>query len=160
MITSDKFQVLRDLVFFKEFPDKELQTFLGICAERVFNEGETVFQEGSTGDEFYIIVNGEVAIMKEAETGERQLLTVLETGSVFGEMSLIDSSPRSATAEVASGKAELLVIKRIFLEELSRRNLDLAAKLILTLIKYISERLRMTSERYAFARNTLKQFET
>ncbi|MDD5089308.1 MAG: cyclic nucleotide-binding domain-containing protein [Candidatus Wallbacteria bacterium] len=159
MITSDKFAVLRDLSFFKEFADDELQTFLSICAEKVLKEGEKVFLEGSIGEEFFIIVSGQVAIVKESDSGERQLLTVLERGGVFGEMSIIDNSPRSACAEVIDSNAELLIVKKKFLEDLSKRNLDLSVKLILTLIQFISERLRMTSERFAFAQSTLKNLE-
>ncbi|MDD2715450.1 MAG: cyclic nucleotide-binding domain-containing protein [Candidatus Wallbacteria bacterium] len=159
MITTDMFQILRDLVFFQDFSDRELQSFLSICTDREFKQGEIIFHEGVGGDEFYIIVTGEVAIMKETESGQKELLSILETGSVFGEMSIIDSSPRSAGSEVASDKANLLVIKRAFLEELAKSDLDLAVKLMLTLIKYISERLRQTTERFALAQKMLRQME-
>jgi CRP-like cAMP-binding protein len=159
MITSEKFILVRKLDFFNEFNDDELQSFLNVCAERTFENGEVIFEEGSIGDEFYIIIRGSVEILKETSSGERQLLAVIEDGSVFGEMSIIDQSPRSATAAVAEdGQAELLVIKKVFLEELSLANIDIATKLVLTLIKYISERLRLTSERAFFAQNTLNNF--
>jgi len=159
MISSEKFEFLRKLDFFKDFKDSELQKFLSVCAERIFENGEIIFEEGSIGDEFYIITKGSVEILKESSTGERQLLAVIEDGSVFGEMSIIDQTPRSATAAVGEdAQAELLVIKKVFLEELSLSDLDLATKLILTLIKYISERLRLTSERAYFAQNTLNSF--
>lgn len=159
MITTDKFELVRKLNFFDDFTDSELQSFLSVCAERSFENGEVIFEEGTVGDEFYIIIRGRVEILKESTSGERQLLAVIEDGSVFGEMSIIDKTPRSATVAVGEdAQAELLVIKKIFLEELSQSNIDIATKLVLTLIKYISERLRLTSERAFFAQNTLNSF--
>ena len=54
---------------------------------------ETIFQEGEHGDEFFVVVRGEV----EIRSGNRHLET-LGQDSIFGEMALIDDSPRSATA--------------------------------------------------------------
>jgi len=159
MITTDKFELVRKLNFFDDFKDSELQSFLSVCAERSFENGEVIFEEGTIGDEFYIIIKGSVEILKESTSGDRQLLAVIEDGSVFGEMSIIDKTPRSATAAVGEdAKAELLVIKKVFLEELSQSDINIATKLVLTLIKYISERLRLTSERAFFAQNTLNSF--
>ena len=60
---------------------------------RNFAKGKTIFQEGDRGDEFFIVVRGQV----EIRSGDR-LLETLEADGIFGEMALIDDSPRSATA--------------------------------------------------------------
>ena len=60
---------------------------------RNFTKGKTIFEEGDRGDEFYIIVRGEV----EIRSGARHFETLGPDG-IFGEMALIDDSPRSATA--------------------------------------------------------------
>ena len=60
---------------------------------RNFPKGKTIFQEGEQGDEFFIVVRGRV----EIRSGERHFET-LEADGIFGEMALIDDSPRSATA--------------------------------------------------------------
>jgi CRP/FNR family cyclic AMP-dependent transcriptional regulator len=60
---------------------------------RNFAKGKTIFQEGDRGDEFFIVVRGQVEIV----SGDRHLET-LEDDGIFGEMALIDDSPRSATA--------------------------------------------------------------
>lgn len=159
MISTERFSLFRKLGFFKDFSDKELNEFLGICAERIYNPREPIFKEGDSGDEFYIIISGEIEIVKSNNTGQQQLLAVLEPGSVFGEMSIIDSSPRSADAIVGDSEVELLIIKRAFLEDLAEKNLELATKLILTLVRYICERLRLTSERFLFAQNMLNRFD-
>ena len=59
---------------------------------RNFATGETLFKEGERGDEFFVVVRGKV----EIRTGDRQLETLGPKG-IFGEMALIDDSPRSAT---------------------------------------------------------------
>jgi CRP/FNR family cyclic AMP-dependent transcriptional regulator len=59
---------------------------------RDFANGQTIFREGDRGDEFFVVVRGEV----EIRSGNRHLET-LGQNSIFGEMALIDDSPRSAT---------------------------------------------------------------
>jgi CRP/FNR family cyclic AMP-dependent transcriptional regulator len=59
---------------------------------RNFAKGKTIFQEGDRGDEFFIVVRGRV----EIRSGDRHFETI-EADGIFGEMALIDDSPRSAT---------------------------------------------------------------
>ena len=59
---------------------------------RFFAKGETIFREGEQGDESFVVVRGQV----EIKSGNRRLETVGQN-SIFGEMALIDDSPRSAT---------------------------------------------------------------
>jgi CRP/FNR family transcriptional regulator, cyclic AMP receptor protein len=61
--------------------------------KRNFGKGKTIFQEGDLGDEFFVIVRGQV----EIRSGDRHFETLGPDG-IFGEMALIDDSPRSATA--------------------------------------------------------------
>ena len=68
--------------------------------------GETIFKEGETAKELYVIKSGQV----EIQLGNR-LLATLETNDIFGEMALIDSAPRSATA-VAKTDVALVPISR------------------------------------------------
>ena len=60
---------------------------------RIVAKGKTIFQEGDSGDEFFIVVRGQV----EIRSGDRHFETLGPDG-IFGEMALIDDSPRSATA--------------------------------------------------------------
>jgi len=60
---------------------------------RNLSKGKTIFQEGDRGDEFFVVVRGRVEII----SGDRHFET-LEADGIFGEMALIDDSPRSATA--------------------------------------------------------------
>ncbi|MEK9723302.1 MAG: cyclic nucleotide-binding domain-containing protein [Rhodospirillaceae bacterium] len=75
-----------------------------------FQAGDVLFEEGDAGEIAYLIKSGEVEILLRLGNEER-ILTRLGRGEIFGEMSLIDSQPRSATARV-SADAELAVIGR------------------------------------------------
>jgi CRP/FNR family transcriptional regulator, cyclic AMP receptor protein len=72
---------------------------------RNFTKGRTIFQEGDRGDEFFIVMRGQV----EIRSGDRHLETLGPDG-IFGEMALIDDSPRSASA-VALSDVTLAPIK-------------------------------------------------
>lgn len=75
---------------------------------KVYNDGEIIVQEGSTGREMYVIQSGKVQVSKSMGSTAIVLATLGE-GEVFGEMSLIDSQPRSATVR-ALGETRVLII--------------------------------------------------
>jgi CRP/FNR family transcriptional regulator, cyclic AMP receptor protein len=77
---------------------------------REFAKGETVFREGDRGDEFFVVVRGVV----EITSGNRRLET-LSQGSIFGEMALIDDSPRSATVTALTDVTVAPIKERQFL---------------------------------------------
>ena len=74
-----------------------------------YADGEIIVREGDTGREMYVIRSGRVEVTKSLG-GRNVVLATLERGSFFGEMSLLESLPRSATVR-AKGDAELLVIE-------------------------------------------------
>lgn len=74
-----------------------------------YENGDLIFSEGDTGREMYIVQSGAVEIRKTCGNG-KVLLARLEKGEFFGEMSLLESLPRSASAH-ALGTTRLLVIK-------------------------------------------------
>eukprot|EP00927_Polykrikos_kofoidii_P002866 TRINITY_DN11146_c0_g1_i2.p1 TRINITY_DN11146_c0_g1~~TRINITY_DN11146_c0_g1_i2.p1 ORF type:complete len:1033 (-),score=216.59 TRINITY_DN11146_c0_g1_i2:51-3107(-) len=81
--------------------------------EIVFKKGDTILKQGTVGDTFYLLHNGAVAIYKD-----RQLVTKLRasdskgTAEVFGERSLVDNEPRTATVKVISESANVISIDR------------------------------------------------
>jgi GAF domain-containing protein len=77
---------------------------------RVYTNGEPICREGEPGEVMYVIQSGKVKITKRAHAGELSLAT-LESGDIFGEMTLFDKLPRSATG-TALGEARVLSIDR------------------------------------------------
>ena len=77
---------------------------------RFFAKGDTIFREGERGDEFFVVVRGNV----EIRSGDRRLETLRPKG-IFGEMALIDKSPRSATVTAVTDVELVPVDERQFL---------------------------------------------
>jgi CRP-like cAMP-binding protein len=90
--------------------------------------GEHVFLEGDLGTEMFIIVEGRVRIEKRIR-GEAHVLSVLEKGDFFGEMGVLESTPRSADA-VAETEAKLLAITGSRFDEMIRKTPEIAVRII------------------------------
>jgi len=134
--------------FFKEIPifsnlsPEEIQTFIYIAKERFFEKGQAIFYEEDMGTSFYIIVSGQVKIVMLSSDGREHILGVLKDKDFFGEMSLLDGEPRSATA-IALEDVKVLSISRDAFMKLLRENPDICLKILVTL----SKRLRQTDKR-------------
>jgi CRP-like cAMP-binding protein len=95
--------------------------------------GEVIFKEGDTGNLMYVILEGEIEILKSV-AGSHKTLSILGKGEFFGEMSLLDDSPRSATA-MCSQEAKLLVMSDDQLDSYISSNPDFAVKMIRNLAR-------------------------
>src|SRR5207237_220867 len=111
-----------------------------IAAQKQLKANERVFQEGEVGTEMYIIASGKVRISKMVPGVGEEALAILEPGSYFGEMALIDDTPRSADA-TAHMPCTLYVIQKADLEELMFLHKDLAYELLCTFVRTLSGRL-------------------
>ncbi len=106
--------------------------------------GEEVFHEGSSGEYMALIARGRVRVIKEDSVGRRRTITTLLPGKTLGEMSLIDTEPRSATI-VADTDTLLLVFTRIQFQRLIDTYPGLGVKMLTNLARMMSQRLRRTS---------------
>lgn len=97
-----------------------------------FRDGEEIFEEGQAGNLMYVIIHGDVVIMKQGAVIDR-----LAEGDIFGEMSLVDTQPRSAAA-IAKGDTLLLPVDRDRFAQLVQEEPDFA----LSVMAIISTRLR------------------
>jgi CRP-like cAMP-binding protein len=105
-----------------------------------YSKGQFVFREGEDGDEMYIIQSGQVAIQKTLRN-KKTVLTLLEKGDFFGEMSILERLPRTADAEVIED-SDLITINAQTFGEMIRSNPEIAVRM---LRKY-SMRMREVSE--------------
>jgi CRP-like cAMP-binding protein len=101
-----------------------------------YSAGETIFSQGDLGTEMYIILEGEVHIIKHI-ANESHLLSKLEKGDFFGEMALLESVPRTADA-VAQSEVKVLVINGARFDEMLHKNPEIAVRII----RKYSKRLR------------------
>lgn len=103
--------------------------------------GETIFAEGSTGRDLYVVLDGRVEIVKETATG-RTLIVSLGKGEFFGEMAVIDGSSRSASAVAASGGTKVMRINHARFVYLVSQQPAFA----LMIMDALSRRLRATND--------------
>jgi CRP-like cAMP-binding protein len=89
--------VLRSIPLFHEFGDEQLGAVLATVAERTFPKHQFIVREGEPGDTFFVIASGSVAVCRVAADGRETILSILKEGDFFGEMSMFDSSLRSAS---------------------------------------------------------------
>ena len=116
---------------FRKFSQEEIRELLQLMRRWELGKGTIVFSEGSPGGNCFIILRGTVDVSVNTR-GQQQLLATLNPGSVFGQMSLIDGVPRSATCSVRTD-AVLLEVVRVPCEELLNSGSTLALKFLATL---------------------------
>ena len=104
-----------------------------------FNKDEIIFLEGQSSNCAYIIESGKVGIYREDSSGNRFLVRKLSKKDLFGEMSLIDKYPRSATA-IALESTRCIIIERSRFDYLTKFN----PQFMVLLIKSLTEKLRTT----------------
>jgi len=139
--------LLRKTDLFKGLSKEELGKITGISAKESYPVNQPIFAEGDHGDKFYLILNGEVRISKMIAGVGEEALKVLKKGDYFGEMSLIDDEPRSAHAFSNSASADVMVIDRHDFLKLLNDDKELAYKLLWSIVRTLSQRLRETNEK-------------
>jgi len=107
--------------------------------EKKLAEGDVLFREGERGDVMYLIREGKIKITKGGDDDEK-VLAVLKEGDFFGEMAIIDGSPRSASAIAATSSSLLVIDKETFKSKI-REN-----PLIEYVLETLTKRLRTTDE--------------
>lgn len=122
---------------FSGLSSAELDDLLALSLPVSIKARQTVCHKGEAGDALYILISGKLKVAAQSEDGREAILAILEDGETFGEMSLLDARPRSASV-VAVQDSELLVIKRQdFLQYLERQ-----PKVAIALLGILCERLR------------------
>lgn len=152
---ADVHQTLANMNLFRGLSAEGLERIAAIAGEETHEAGGIVFREGETGDKLYLILEGKVRISRNLAGMGEEALAVLGPGEAFGEMSLIDDTPRSADALVHE-RARLLVITREAFEDLLFVHKDLAYEILWNFVKTLSGRLREANDKMAFMTVTAK----
>ena len=148
-------EILAQIDLFSGLPQGHLRRVVDIGLEEQYKGGATIFSENEPGDKFYLIVDGAVRISRIVPGMGEEALAVLRPGAYFGEMSLIDEAPRSATA-ICHEKCRLFVVNRRDLEDLLFVDRDLAYELLWNWVRTLSRRLRATNDKMTFIATTSK----
>src|SRR5437667_8027678 len=140
----DRIQFLKTVTFFDRLSNRQLKSVSDIMFERKYDANESIFEEGQPGAALFLILDGKVAVEIFRETSTTRL-AVLEKGAFFGEMALLDDTPRSATAR-ALEPTRTLALYRNDLNGLMDRHARTACQIYRSLASMIGDRLRSTNE--------------
>ncbi len=122
----------------------QVQTFARYVDAFEAKKGVEIFHEGDSGHYLCLLVEGRVEIAKRDSDGKMKTLAIVGSGKTFGEMSLIDGEPRSATA-IALDDSKVVVLTEENFNRLSYRHPRLGVALLLKMARLMSQRLRRTS---------------
>jgi len=104
-----------------------------------YRKSQVIFEEGSIGSEMYLIHSGKVLLSVRHDENRHSPLVVLKPGDFFGEMALVDDSPRSATASAVEDNTELIVIDRARFLFMVRQQPEFALSLMHTLCQRLRD---------------------
>lgn len=144
----DKMAVLSGSPLFDMLSNQELEYVAELARPRKFAEGQIVFEEGELGDSLYVIVGGEIEVLRRDADGQQKVLTTLGAPQFFGEMSLIDKEYRSATVRARSD-AELLHLTAENLTTFRKQYRDGFTFVVINIARVLSSRLRDANTRLA-----------
>lgn len=136
---------LREVRLFKDIAPPELAALGATMRERPLRRGQVLLREGDQGEEMFVVRRGSLVISKAVTGRVEQVLARIGPGDFFGEMSLFDRSPRSATIQ-ADADATLLVLDREALQRLTEVSPRAAAAFFHALVQVLIERLRASGD--------------
>jgi CRP/FNR family cyclic AMP-dependent transcriptional regulator len=137
---------LKRIAVLQAMDDAALARLAAVLEDLNLADGQTVFAEGDPGDSMYFLMSGRVRVEKltDAAGTSRKTLTVLEPGDYFGEMSLFDQKPRSASA-VAEGSAHILRLSKTSFDALHGQGGQAGMSVLFAMIRTSSDRIRRLS---------------
>jgi len=131
---------LRALSLFVDLAPTELAIVDGLLHERDYLKGEVVFDEGEEGQAIYIVLDGGMLICRQGEPDSGRFAT-LGPGTFFGDVALLDDSPRTAQARAAENSRLAVFFRADFLG-LMETHAVIASKISLQLARSMGRRLR------------------
>lgn len=140
------FEELEMIPIFDEVAGPDFKLLAKAAEVDNYKAGMEIFKEGAPGDAMYFIISGQVEIVKKSASGESKRLALLPKGTVLGEMSLVDSAPRSATA-IANTDVKMVLMKKHAFQTLTDEFPRPACKIMLKLLRTLSMRLRQTDSK-------------
>jgi len=133
---------LRNIGLFGALSDDVLAFLAGMLTVVSPEAGETIFREGDEASEMFVVLGGEMEVLKRSRAAVDARVAVLGPSDWFGEMSIVDIQPRSATVR-ALAPARLIRITAADLDALYRHDVRSYAIIVLNLARELSRRLRV-----------------
>ncbi len=128
---------LKAVPFFSQLNDHELETVRSVASERSYPKNAVVLTEGEMGDSLYAIETGKVKVVIGDEDGREIILKILGPGDFFGEMSMIDKQPRSASVTTLEASTFLVLTHSAF-----ERCIEQAPRIANVVMQILAQRVR------------------
>lgn len=137
--------VIANSALFDDMTRQQIGVLGAIAKRHHFGTGEAIFRQGDNADRAYFLVFGRVDVLIDiAGTDRKKRVSVLTEGTVFGEVGLIDGSPRSASV-LASCSSHCYSIDATHFKRLQANHPDLVAALLVNLSRLFASRLRLAN---------------
>jgi CRP-like cAMP-binding protein len=146
---SERVELLSKISLFSGLKLHALELIAKLATEESHALGTKIFQHGDAGDKLYLILDGKVRISREVPGMGEEALAVLGPGEIFGEMALLDESPRSADARVHE-RCRLLAIPKDGFDDLLFLHKELAYEVLWNIVRMLLGRLRDTNDKLTF----------
>jgi len=146
---DDRVAQLQKIELFSGLKPEALELIGRLAVEETHSKGTKIFKHGETGDKLYLILEGRVRISREVPGMGEEALAVLGPGQAFGEMALLDESPRSADARVHETCRVLSIAKDGF-DDLLFLYKDVAYEVLWSTVRMLVARLRDTTDKLTF----------
>ncbi len=151
---------LLETPIFHDLEPQGLADIVGIMQIQRLREDQVVFLQGDIGDAWYVIFDGAVEVARDGALGRPRPVAELSVKACFGEMAVLDGSPRSATVRATEDTVLLRFPRGAFQELLDEGNLG-AYQLVLGMARVLSERQRrLTSEVHGLLEDAENDVET
>jgi len=134
---SDKIMLLRGIDIFESLSVSELAATVSVVEEIDCSPGEIIIQEGTVGDTMYLVVKGEVSVIKDLGEINEIEIDRIKAGDYFGEMALFEDAVRSVSIRIEEPSSFMVLHKQEF-KELVREYPQIA----LEICKVLSGRIR------------------
>jgi CRP/FNR family cyclic AMP-dependent transcriptional regulator len=136
-------EILAEIGLFGGLSTEMLADFTQRLGVQQLEPGDVVFREGEQGRDLFVVLGGELEVLKGGRDGGRETrVAMLGPGDWFGEMSILDVMPRSATVRVVA-LTRLIRLSASDLDSLYRRDIKSYAIVVLNLAREMSRRLRV-----------------
>ncbi len=138
-------KIMKATPLFRTLSKREISSLGGIIHNRNYLSGEYIFYQGDPGIGLYFITEGEINIVRESDNGMKVTLAIFQPGDFFGELALVDSAKRSASA-IASKDSKISVIFKTDIDEFIERNPKKGIYILRGIAEITAERLRRVNE--------------
>src|SRR5512140_1276648 len=134
---GERAQTLKAVPFFTQLSDRELDVVRAVATEKTYPKNAVVLTEGEAGDSLYMIQSGKVKVFIGDEDGREIILKILGPGSFFGEMSMIDKQPRSASVTTLETSTFLVLQHNAF-----EKCVEAAPRIAQMVMQVLAQRVR------------------